>query len=96
MDNQCLYGCLGLDFEYRGKKYWDTSNVDVMDSVKLLSARASIKRGGWEFAISGKNLLQRILLRRLHREDFLRSTQQHRLGGTATHRGSHRTFRFLR
>jgi hypothetical protein len=80
---------LRIDFEYRGKKYWDTSNVDVMDSVKLLSARASIKRGGWEFA-------QPILFRRLHREDLLRLTQQHRLGSTAAHRGGHGTLRFLR
>jgi iron complex outermembrane receptor protein len=48
---------LRVDFEYRGKKYWDTSNVDVMNPVKLLSARASIKRGAWELALSGRNLL---------------------------------------
>jgi iron complex outermembrane receptor protein len=48
---------LRLDFEYRGKKYWDTSNVDVMNPVKLLSARASLKRGPWELAVSGRNLL---------------------------------------
>jgi iron complex outermembrane recepter protein len=48
---------LRLDFEYRGKKYWDTSNIDVMNPVKLLSARASLKRGSWELAVSGRNLL---------------------------------------
>jgi iron complex outermembrane recepter protein len=48
---------LRVDFEYRGKKYWDTSNVDVMNPVKLLSARASLKRGSWELAVSGRNLL---------------------------------------
>jgi iron complex outermembrane receptor protein len=48
---------LRVDFEYRGKKYWDTSNVDVMNPVKLLSARASLKRGAWELAVSGRNLL---------------------------------------
>jgi outer membrane receptor protein involved in Fe transport len=48
---------LRIDFEYRGKKYWDTSNVDVMNPVKLLSARASLKRGSWELAVSGRNLL---------------------------------------
>ena len=48
---------LRVDFEYRGKKYWDTSNVDVMNPVKLLSARASLKRGPWELAVSGRNLL---------------------------------------
>ena len=36
-----IQAALRIDFEYRGKKYWDTSNVDVMDPVKLLSARAS-------------------------------------------------------
>ena len=48
---------LRIDFEYRGKKYWDTSNVDVMNPVKLLSARASLKRGPWELGVSGRNLL---------------------------------------
>jgi iron complex outermembrane receptor protein len=60
---------LRLDFEYRGKKYWDTSNVDVMNPVKLLSARASIKRGPWELALSGKNLLNQYYF-----EDFTAKT----------------------
>jgi iron complex outermembrane receptor protein len=60
---------LRVDFEYRGKKYWDTSNVDVMNPVKLLSARASIKLGSWELAVSGRNLLNQYYF-----EDFTAKT----------------------
>jgi iron complex outermembrane receptor protein len=60
---------LRIDFEYRGKKYWDTSNVDVMNPVKLLSARASLKRGPWELAVSGRNLLNQYYF-----EDFTAKT----------------------
>jgi iron complex outermembrane receptor protein len=60
---------LRVDFEYRGKKYWDTSNVDVMNPVKLLSARASVKRGPWELAVSGRNLLNQYYF-----EDFTAKT----------------------
>jgi iron complex outermembrane recepter protein len=48
-----------VDFEHRGKKYWDTSNVAVMDPVELLSARAALRRGPWELAVSGRNLLNK-------------------------------------
>lgn len=48
-----------IDLEHRGKKYWDTSNVDVMNAVDLLSARLSLQKGSWEFAILGKNLLNK-------------------------------------
>ncbi len=48
-----------VDLEHRGKKYWDTSNVDVMNAVDLLSARAALKRGQWELAVAGRNLLNK-------------------------------------
>lgn len=48
-----------VDLEHRAKKYWDTSNVDVMNAVDLLSARLSLQKGPWEFAILGKNLLNK-------------------------------------
>jgi len=48
-----------VDFEHRGRKYWDTSNVAVMDAVELLSARASLKHGPWELAVAGRNLLNK-------------------------------------
>jgi iron complex outermembrane receptor protein len=83
---------LRMDFEYRGKKYWDTSNVDVMDSVKLLSARASIKRGAWEFALSGKNLLNQYYF-----EDFTAKTFSglpNNIGWVAQPRTAEATIRF--
>jgi iron complex outermembrane recepter protein len=48
-----------VDLEHRGKKYWDTSNVDVMNAVDLLSARAALKHGPWELAVAGRNLLNK-------------------------------------
>jgi iron complex outermembrane receptor protein len=48
-----------IDFEHRSRKYWDTSNVAVMNPVELLSARASLKHGPWELAVSGRNLLNK-------------------------------------
>ena len=48
-----------IDFEHRGRKYWDTSNVAVMSPVELLSARAALKHGSWELAVSGRNLLNK-------------------------------------
>jgi iron complex outermembrane recepter protein len=48
-----------VDFERRGKKYWHTDNVDVMNPVSLLSARASVGFGDWEVAVEGKNLLNK-------------------------------------
>ncbi|MGC2656403.1 MAG: hypothetical protein WA324_00390, partial [Bryobacteraceae bacterium] len=83
---------LRMDFEYRGKKYWDTSNVDVMDSVKLLSLRASIKRGAWEFALSGKNLLNQYYF-----EDFTAKTFSglpNNIGWVAQPRTAEATIRF--
>jgi len=52
---------LGLraDVEYRGRKYWDTSNVDVMDSVVLVGARASVRYRSLELAVQGRNLLNK-------------------------------------
>lgn len=50
---------LRADVEYRGRKYWDTSNVDVMSSVVLVGARASLRRGPLELAIQGRNLLNK-------------------------------------
>ena len=54
-----------VDLEHRGKKYWDTSNVAVMSPVDLLSARIALDRGPWEFAIAGRNLLNKFYF-----EDF--------------------------
>lgn len=48
---------LRADVEYRGRKYWDTSNVDVMSSVVLVGARASLRYGSVEVAVQGRNLL---------------------------------------
>jgi iron complex outermembrane recepter protein len=50
---------LRVDYEHRGKKYWDTSNVAVMDPVELLSARAALQRGPWELSVFGRNLLNK-------------------------------------
>jgi iron complex outermembrane recepter protein len=50
---------LRVDYEHRGKKYWDTSNVAVMDPVELLSARAALQRGPWEVSVFGRNLLNK-------------------------------------
>jgi len=54
-----LKAALRFDFEHRGRKYWHTDNVDVMDPVNLLSARASVRSGPWELAVSGRNLLNK-------------------------------------
>lgn len=48
-----------VDFERRGKKYWHTNNIDVMNGVSLLNARASVKYDRWEVALEGKNLLNK-------------------------------------
>lgn len=48
-----------VDFEHRGKKYWHTDNVDVMNAVNLLSARAALKFGNFEVAAEGHNLLDK-------------------------------------
>jgi len=48
-----------LDFEHRGRKYWDTSNVAVMNPVDLLSARVALRHGPWDLAVSGRNLLNK-------------------------------------
>lgn len=48
-----------VDFERRGKKYWHTNNVDVMNGVSLLNARAALKINRWEVAVEGKNLLDK-------------------------------------
>lgn len=50
---------LRADVEYRGRKYWDTSNVDVMNPVVLVGARASLRHGPWEIAFQGRNLLNK-------------------------------------
>jgi iron complex outermembrane recepter protein len=50
---------LRVDLEQQGKKYWDTQNIAVMHAVNLLSARASVKYGQWEAALSGRNLLNK-------------------------------------
>ena len=48
-----------VDFERRGKKYWHTNNLDVMNGVSLLNARAALKMDRWEVAVEGKNLLDK-------------------------------------
>lgn len=48
-----------IDLEHRGRKYWDTSNVDVMNALNLLSVRISLQKGPWELAVSGRNLLNK-------------------------------------
>ncbi len=50
---------LRVDFEHRARKYWDTSNIAVMNAVELLSARASLQHGAWELSVSGRNLLNK-------------------------------------
>jgi iron complex outermembrane receptor protein len=54
-----LQATVRVDWEHRGKKYWHTDNVDVMNSVNLLNARASLKWGQWQFAVQGRNLLDK-------------------------------------
>ena len=58
-----------VDYEHRGRKYWDTSNVAVMDPVELLGVRAALRRGPWELAVSGRNLLSKYYF-----EDFNTTT----------------------
>jgi len=48
-----------VDYEHRGRKYWDTSNVAVMNPVDLLGARVAVKRGQWEASVAGRNLLNK-------------------------------------
>lgn len=48
-----------VDFEHRGKKYWHTDNVDVMNPVNLLGARIGLKAGAWQLALAGHNLLNK-------------------------------------
>ena len=51
-----LDGFLRIDFEQRGDKYWHPDNVDVMDSINLLNARAGLGNDNWSITIWGRNL----------------------------------------
>jgi iron complex outermembrane receptor protein len=54
-----MKAALRFDFEHRGKKYWHTDNVDVMNPVNLLSARGTLTAGAWQLAATGRNLLNK-------------------------------------
>ncbi len=51
-----IEGVLRVDYERRGRKYWHTDNVSVLDPVDLLNARLALRAERWEVALWGRNL----------------------------------------
>ncbi len=51
-----LSGMLRLDYEHRGKKYWQVNNADVQKPVDLLNVRAGVEGDYWSVALWGKNI----------------------------------------
>ncbi len=51
-----LSGIIRMDYEHRGKKYWQLNNVDIQSPVDLINARAGIEGDTWGIYVWGKNL----------------------------------------
>lgn len=64
-----LRGFLRIDYEMRGDRYWHTDNVDVMDPIDLLGARAGISGDRWSITAWGRNLTDEFFY-----EDFTAQT----------------------
>lgn len=47
---------LRLDYEHRGKKYWQVDNQDVQDELDLLGARIAFETESWQLTLWGDNL----------------------------------------
>ena len=45
-----------LDYEYKGKKYWQIDNWDVQDSVNLINARLGVGGEQWSATLWVRNL----------------------------------------
>ncbi|MCJ9430612.1 TonB-dependent receptor [Kordiimonas marina] len=45
-----------VDYEHRGKKYWQVDNADVQGPVDLLGVRVGVETEGWGIYFTGKNL----------------------------------------
>lgn len=54
--SEALNGTFRIDFERRGDKYWHPDNVDVMDPVSILNARAGVGTDHWQITVWGRNL----------------------------------------
>lgn len=51
-----LGGMLRLDYEHRGKKYWQLDNVQVQKPLELIDVRTGVEVDKWGFYIWGRNL----------------------------------------
>lgn len=49
-------GFVRVDYEHRGKKYWQTDNLAVQKPVDLLDARVGIQTDRWSLTLWGRNL----------------------------------------
>ena len=45
-----------VDYERRGKKYWQIDNLDVQESLDLLGLRIGVQSDNWSVTLWGKNL----------------------------------------
>ncbi|MGS2724862.1 TonB-dependent receptor [Porticoccus sp. GXU_MW_L64] len=45
-----------LDFEHRGKKYWQIDNLDVQNAIDLIGLRFTVQGESWSATLWGENL----------------------------------------
>lgn len=45
-----------VDYEYRGKKYWQVDNLDVQDPLNLINVRVGLSKENWAATLWVKNL----------------------------------------
>ena len=46
-----------VDYEYRGKKYWQVDNLDIQRQLDLLGVRMAFEAESWSVTLWGRNLL---------------------------------------
>ncbi|MBJ7440298.1 MAG: TonB-dependent receptor [Sphingopyxis sp.] len=45
-----------LDYQHRGKKYWQVDNVDVQEPLDLFDVRVGIEHDRWGLYVTGRNI----------------------------------------
>ncbi|MEM1141520.1 MAG: TonB-dependent receptor [Pseudomonadota bacterium] len=45
-----------VDYEHRGKRYWQVDNIDVQDELNLVNARLGLNGESWAVTVWGRNL----------------------------------------
>ncbi len=51
-----LEGFFRLDYEHRGKKYWQVDNADVQNPLNLVNVRVGVQSGSYGLYFWGKNI----------------------------------------